>query len=260
MSVLEALGDLAFREPIVITKDRVVIDGYARWQLARQQGRTTIVCIEYDLTEEESIQWLVQSRRPNKGQNAYTRIILALDSEPYLQERARQNLRTGTSRKGSSNLTKIQRIDVRSEVAAIAGVADGSVTKVKQLRKTAVPAVEQAVRDGEISIHRAWLWSYEVPERQLEYLRLHRLESEIKKKAKILVTQHQTKLDKSSLDPRFFTMPELVEFVDSFSESFAKNSSAFGAPLIATLNIDGQGIFITRDLVEPKGKEWLGEV
>src|SRR4051794_18540612 len=75
MSVLEALGDFAFREPVVITKDRMVIDGYARWRLARQQGRVTIVCIEYDLTEEESIRWLVQSRRPHKGQNAYTRII-----------------------------------------------------------------------------------------------------------------------------------------------------------------------------------------
>src|SRR4051794_37892778 len=79
MSVLEALGDFAFREPIVITTNRIVIDGYARWQLARQHGRTTIVCIEYDLTEEESIRWLVQSRRPNKGKNPYTRIILALD-------------------------------------------------------------------------------------------------------------------------------------------------------------------------------------
>src|SRR5258706_11008730 len=52
LSALAMLEDLAFREPIVITHDRRIIDGYARWQLARQQGLATILCIEHDLSEE----------------------------------------------------------------------------------------------------------------------------------------------------------------------------------------------------------------
>jgi len=42
LSTLAALGRLAFREPIVITQEGVIIDGYAQWELARRQGRQTI--------------------------------------------------------------------------------------------------------------------------------------------------------------------------------------------------------------------------
>ncbi|HZQ67194.1 MAG TPA: hypothetical protein VFA68_01640 [Terriglobales bacterium] len=248
MAVLEALGDFAFREPIVITRDRIVVDGYARWQLARHQGRDTILCTEYDLSEEESLRWLVQSRRPYRGLNAYTRIILALDAEPYLQDKARANLRLAG--KGSSNLTDPSRVDVRSQVAAIAGVSAGNVTKVKQLRKTVAPAIEQAVRDGEISIHRAWLWSYENPQRQVENLRLWRLEKGIKAKAKALVTQHQSQLQGCSRDPRFLTLPELEQLVAWLSANSEGKPIALKGLVIATVDVPGPGIFISRDFVE----------
>jgi hypothetical protein len=248
IAALEALGDFAFREPVVITRDRTVVDGYARWQLARHQGRSTILCTEYDLSEEESLCWLVQSRRPHRGLNAYTRIILALDAEPYLQGKARANLRLAG--KGSSNLTGHDRLDVRSQVAAIAGVSAGNVTKVKQLRKTADAAIEQAVRDGEISIHRAWLWSYDTPQIQLDNLRLRRIEKGIKAKAKTLVAQHQSQLQGCSRDPRFFTVPELVQLVDVLSANSADTSTASKATVIAALDVPGAGIFISRDLVD----------
>jgi integrase len=35
--------DLAFRDPIVITRDRMVIDGYARWELAKRNGRLLVL-------------------------------------------------------------------------------------------------------------------------------------------------------------------------------------------------------------------------
>jgi hypothetical protein len=247
IAALEALGDFAFREPIVITRDRIVVDGYARWQLARHKGRDTILCTEYDLSEEESLCWLVQSRRPHRGLNAYTRIILALDAEPYFQDKARANLRLAG--KGSSNLTDHNRLDVRSQVATIAGVSAGNVTKVKQLRKTAEAAIEQAVRDGEISIHRAWLWSYDTPQRQLDNLRLRRLEKGIKAKAKTLVAQHQSQLQGCSRDPRFFTMPDLVQLVALLSANSIDTSGALGAAVIATVDVPGLGIFVSRDLV-----------
>ena len=250
ISVLPSLGDFTFREPIVITRDGTVVDGYARWQLARQQARESIVCMKYDLTEEEALRWLVQSRRPCRGQNAYTRVILALDSEPHFQVKAQENLRASGRGKGSSNLTESNRIDVRSEVAAIAGVSTGNVTKVKQLSKTAVPALQEALRDGEISIHRGWLWSEETPERQLENLRLRRLEVDVKKKAKILVAQQCSKCEDSGHDPRFFTIPQVADLTKSLLACAEQNPNAVGTVVIATLSLAGQAIFITRDLVD----------
>ena len=77
ISALASLRSLAFDEPIVVTRNRTIIDGYARFQLAKQQKRQTIGCIEYDLSEEEALRWLIQSHRPLRGLNAFNRVLLA---------------------------------------------------------------------------------------------------------------------------------------------------------------------------------------
>jgi hypothetical protein len=100
LSSLAALRRLAFREPIVTTRNGIIIDGYARWELARRQGRQTIPCLEYDLTDEEALRWLIQSHRPSRGLNSNSRALLALDLEPRLQERARANQQAGGQNKG----------------------------------------------------------------------------------------------------------------------------------------------------------------
>ena len=133
LSALVDLGDLAFRDPIVITRDRFIVDGYGQLALARQQGRLTIRCVEYDLTEQEALQYLLQKHRRSDGWNAFTRISLALDLEPGLKRKARSNQRAGGQNKGLSNLTAAEQRDIRAEIAAAAGVSVGNVAKVKQL-------------------------------------------------------------------------------------------------------------------------------
>jgi hypothetical protein len=59
LSALVELGDRAFLNPIVITRDRFVIEGFALLELARQQGRQTLQCIEYNMNETEGLQWLL---------------------------------------------------------------------------------------------------------------------------------------------------------------------------------------------------------
>ena len=86
----------------------------------------SILCIEHDLTEEAALRWLIQSHRPSRGLNAYSRILLALDLQPSLQEKARANQRAGGRNKGSSKLTEGNRLDGRSEIAAVADVSTGN--------------------------------------------------------------------------------------------------------------------------------------
>jgi hypothetical protein len=199
LSALAALGDLAFREPIVITRGRTIIDGYARWQLARRQAFTTILCIEFDLTDEESLRWLIQSHRPSRGLNAFCRIQLALDLEPFLQEQARANQRAGG--KDKSSLTEAKALDVRSEVAASAGVSTGNVTKVRQLRRTADPTVERSLRAGQISIHRAWRWSRLSHRLQLRALEEYQSRKDTNQTSRRLIQKHVAKLSPTQLIP-----------------------------------------------------------
>ena len=193
LSALANRGEFAFLEPLLITRDHTIIDGYGRWGLAGKQGRLTLLCLEYELAETEALLWLLQRHRRSHGLNDFSRILLALDLEPWLKEKARSNERVGGQRKGSSNLTKAERLDVRAEIAAAAGVSVGNVTKVKQLMKTAHPKIEEALRAKEISIHRAWQWRQLSPERQLKELELYLSQRGTNKIASRLIRRHVAK-------------------------------------------------------------------
>jgi hypothetical protein len=208
LSSLAALGQLAFREPIVISQSGIVVDGYARWELARRQGRPKILCLEYDLTEEEALRWLIQSHRPSRGMNSYCRTLLALDLEPFLQKQAQANQRAGGQHKNPSNLTEAQRLDVRSEVAAVAGVSTGNVTKVRQLRKTAHPKVEQIVRAGGNSVHKGWQWSRLSPQEQILELEDYQNRKGTSQTSRRLIQKHVARLSPTQLIP-----PSLGDFL-----------------------------------------------
>jgi hypothetical protein len=177
----------------MITEDRTILDGYARLELARRRGRATLPCIAYELTESEALHWLLQKHRRSNGLNDFSRILLALELEPWFKEKARSNQRAGGQNKGSSKLTEAGRLDVRSKIATAAGVSVGNVTKVKQLTITAHSELLQALRSREISIHRAWGWSKTPPERQREELRVYQSQRGIKKTIRLMVSRHRPK-------------------------------------------------------------------
>jgi hypothetical protein len=72
LSADEALDDQAAEEPIAITHDGLIIDGYARVKRAVMAGRKTILCVEYDLTEEEALRELL---RRHLGSNRFERLL-----------------------------------------------------------------------------------------------------------------------------------------------------------------------------------------
>ena len=236
LAALAAIGDLAFRDPLVVTNDGTLIDGYARFELARQQGRPTLPCIEYELTEPQSLQYLLDRHRRSSELNDFIRILLALDLEPWLAEKARSNQQAGGHHKGSSNLTEAQRIDVRSEIAKVAGVSVGNVTKVKQLIANLHPELLCALRSGEIRIHRAWLWSKETPENQHRQLLDYRSARGIKKTIRGLISKHLEKAapDLSTLVAELSQLEPIV--LDSIN--------------VVAIKASGMAVFVTEDLME----------
>lgn len=87
-------------------------------------------------------------------------------------------------------MTEADKLDVRSKIAAAAGVSAGNVSKVKQLTVHAPPSVLQALREGDVSIHRASLW-LRTPEGQVDQLRLHRNLRGITRKIDSLLRAHR---------------------------------------------------------------------
>jgi hypothetical protein len=237
LSAVAELGDLAFREPLAITQDHIILDGFARWTLARLQGRSTLACIEYEMSEVEALQHLLQRHRRSSGLNDFIRICLALELEPFLNSKGRARQQAGGQNKGSSILTEAERLDVRKEIARIAGVSVGNVTKVKQLTTPPHSDIIKALREKELSIHRAWLWRKLSPEEQREKLWLRQSKRGIGRTIQHLISRH---LPKSS--PPALSIDDLSKIVS------AVRAGKLGSVMLVSIKVPGKIVFVTEEL------------
>jgi len=145
-------------EPILITTNGTILAGFGCWRSAVFDGRLEIPCIEYPLSEEEALQFIIRHYRPQRGWNAFIRIRLALRLRSNFQQRAFDNMSAGGKYKGSTNLPEADRIDVRQEIANLAGTGTSNVSKVEAILERAHPNILIALQNGQLSIHRAWQW------------------------------------------------------------------------------------------------------
>ena len=178
------------RAPLVTTSDGTILDGHARWQVALDRQQSSLPCLEYDVTDEEALQIVIQQHRASEGLDAFCRIVMALELEPFFKACSRRSRPETGARTLSSNLTNAERRDVRKAIASVAGVATGNVTKVKQLLNSVVPEVRERLVRGEVRIHRAWQWRTLTPKAQRDALWEHLHRRAIKTTIARLVRAH----------------------------------------------------------------------
>ena len=153
-------------EPILITTNGTILAGFGRWRFAAFERRHEIHCIEYPLSEDEALPFILTHHQTRCGWNPFVRIRLALTLEPNLQQRALDNMRAGGKYKGWANLPEAQHInlpeaqhiEVRQQIARAAGVGARNVSKVKTILRSAHPRLIEALTDGRLSINRALPW------------------------------------------------------------------------------------------------------
>jgi len=102
--------------------------------------------------------------------NAFIRIRLALKLEGALQQRALTNMQMGGKYKGAATLPKAAQVDVREQIAAIAGAGGRNVSKVKEILDKGHPRILGELANGSISINRAHQFCRLPFARQLEAL------------------------------------------------------------------------------------------
>jgi hypothetical protein len=235
------LKDLSATEPILITTNGIILSGFGRWRLAVLEGRKEVQCIEYPIGEDDAIEFILSHCKPRRGWNAFVRIQLALTLEPTFQRRALDHMRAGGRYKGSSKLTEATRLDVRSKIAAAAGVSVGNVTKVKQLTTTAHSDLLQALRSGEISIHRGWRWSKAPLEKQQEELHCYQSQRGVRKTIRLLLSQHRSK-----------GLP-VVPDLGSLARQLASLEPKLGVVTVGVIKAPGRAVFLTEELVRALG-------
>ena len=230
-----AADDGPIREPLTITADGTILDGQARWQVACQRKDSSLPCLVYDLTNEDALQLLVQRHRSVQGLNAYGRIVLALELEPHFRD---QKAGRVDARLPPSMLTKGSHVDVRADIARVAGVSTGNVTKVKQILHSGIREVRECLLRGEVSIHRAWQWRTQSARAQRDALWMHLHRGGIKRTAKRLVEAHVTA---HPPDP-------LPSAPDTVLRSLATRNAA--TLTVGVLDAPGHAVLVTRELYE----------
>lgn len=249
LAALEELGELGFSHPLLITQDKCIIDGYARWELAKRKGRPTLPCVEYDLPVQEALKWLIQTHRTSQGLSDFIRVELALDLEPYFQEKAVLNQQAGGRGKGLSKLTVAERVNSRRAVASVAHVSLGNVHKVKHILAHACSALKEAARTEEISINLADKWSHEPDAKQHEHLRLKRIERGLRRKARHLVAAELAQVAQSKPDDQAISLSDFVTLVSQLATIAPERSKEFESIEVKLLDCPGRAIYVTQELI-----------
>ncbi|MCU1302352.1 MAG: hypothetical protein JWQ87_2636 [Candidatus Sulfotelmatobacter sp.] len=143
------------QDPILIATDGTILTGFGRWQLAVFEQTPEIYCIEHSLSADDSLAFILIHHQTQRGWNAFVRTRLALTMKPSLQEAAVKNMRLGGKYKGLANLPEAHPIDVRQQVADIAGVCPRNVGNVETILEVAHPTLIQALGNGTLKINRA---------------------------------------------------------------------------------------------------------
>ena len=180
----------SIQEPLLTTTDGTILDGHARWQVAIERAQPMLPCFEYELSEDKALQVVIERHRASEGLNDYGRIVLALRLEPYFREHCRRQQLARSNDLPSSNLTNDTRRDVRKDIARLADVSTGNLTKVKQILDSVIPEVRERLLRGEVSIHRAWLWRKRPRKGQRDALWDHLHLGSLKKTIDRLVRAH----------------------------------------------------------------------
>jgi hypothetical protein len=149
------LSHSSIADPILITTNGTILSGFGRWRSAVFIGRIEINCIEYPLSEDESLQFILNHHQTRRGWNDFVRIRLALTLQSSFRKRALDNMRAGGKFKGLANLPDVQRVDVRQQIADIAAVCSRNVGDVETILETAHPRLIEALQNGTLRINRA---------------------------------------------------------------------------------------------------------
>ncbi|HZW20239.1 hypothetical protein [Noviherbaspirillum sp.] len=145
------------RHPLV-TWNGILIDGHHRYEICKRHGIPFHVVEHGRLDSRESVLlWMLQMQLSRRNLTDYQRIEMATKQEELIAARAKAKQEAGVNQHSSpsTNLSKAPAIDTRREIAARAGVSEGTVAKAKSISAHAVPEVIDALRNGAITIDAA---------------------------------------------------------------------------------------------------------
>jgi ParB-like chromosome segregation protein Spo0J len=159
------------RDPLVFWGN-VLIDGHNRFEIAQQYGLEYKIVSRNFNNEDEAKEWIIRNQFGRRNLNAYDRSLLAERLKNVIAARAKQKQVQSGGDKKSQNARSVPPklaepiLETREELAQIAGVSHGTISKVEKIEAQAIPEVKENVRHGDISINQGYELSKQPTDKQ----------------------------------------------------------------------------------------------
>ena len=181
------------RDALVLWND-TIIDGHNRYYICTENDIPfETVQREFDSRDDVKI-WMITNQLARRNLTNFVRAELALQMKDVISQKAKANLKTPTGNKQSMTLENypksLNRIDTRLEVAKIGNVSDNTIQRVEKILDKADESTKQKLRDGEISVNRA----YQDIKKEEKKQERHQQRAELIKKADESITPNDIEI------------------------------------------------------------------
>ena len=141
------------RDALVLWNDTLV-DGHNRYEICKKHGIPFKTIQKNFDSREDAILWMMQNQLSRRNLIAYQRSVIALEMKKRLAEKAkkRQGMRTDLM----DFVPNLAQSKTRDEVAKLAGVSHGTISKVEKIEAMATPEMKEQLRSGNLSIDKAF--------------------------------------------------------------------------------------------------------
>jgi N6-adenosine-specific RNA methylase IME4 len=141
------------REPLIIWQG-ILIDGHNRYEIS-QKHNVSYKTLEKDFASRDDVKiWIINNQLGRRNISAYDRSRLALQLEPLIAVRAKENYLENVGRPSKScQKSDTIKIDTKRELAKVANVSHDTIAKVKVIEEKATEEVKQKLSSGEVSIN-----------------------------------------------------------------------------------------------------------
>ncbi len=148
----------------LVTWQGTLIDGHNRHEICNRHNIPYKTVEKMFNNREKVKEWIILNQFSRRNLSAYDRSVLALKLKELFAERAKENqgeridLKINIPQKSEECKVKVRENETNVKLANIAGVSHDTIAKVQKIEEKAPVEVKQKIKDGELSINKAYTY------------------------------------------------------------------------------------------------------
>jgi hypothetical protein len=132
---------------LVWSEHNIIVDGHNRYEICTSRGVRFETKQMPFKSEDEVKEWIITNQLARRNISRFAKVELASKlADLHLAAQARANMATGRGKR------VVVPIDIRNEIARLAGVGHNTVSFVKKIKDGGVPELIEAARGDQVSV------------------------------------------------------------------------------------------------------------